>query len=141
VSRQLNLAGNDFTGWKLPGNIYKFTASIVNDIETQTFGQVISINLDYDDVLVQLANAAVRFSGSFKSDYTIDGKSSDSRTTTFASDFTSATYNKTFPWFNAFTILDSTNMDISLVESASFLPPLPAVYKVSILGYLTGSGA
>lgn len=140
VSRDIPLTGNDRDGWSLPNNISKFTAIIPNNYERDVYGKVITLFIDFDSLNVIIGNAAVRYSGSFKSSYDIDGVVSSPITVDFASEFSSTTYNSKFPWVSAFTVINSKNLDVSLIASDSFLPPLPPQYKVIIMAYITGTG-
>lgn len=141
VSRVITMNGSDKTGWVLPGNISQFTLTLTNKYDVETYGQVIAMYYDFDNITITLGDRAVKLVGNMTYSNTTDGNTSPSNMISFASPFITTTYNQTFPWVATFNIFDSTNTDMSLIASTAVIPDLPSQYKVVITAYLTGSGS
>ena len=94
VSRNIELGGSDVKGWSLPKNIAKFTLSILNEIQSDIYGQVIALNFDFDSINLQLSDGSCQLAGILKYYHQIDAVTEDSKSVGFSSDYTVCRYNK-----------------------------------------------
>ena len=137
-TKQLSFAldGSDITQWSL---ITKNNLSMVifNGASSDTPS---SVEFTIDKLSAVLKKGAIQIFGNLITKYSpnIKNNSSTVVSETFSSNYISSVYNS-FPWFNKFTMTDTINPTISLVNPTTILPTLSDDLHIVLTLKLVGS--